>query len=121
MGRRLARRSGNQTTTNQARVSIAVGPVLNEVERPDLHLPGGLHRGVVVILPAALIPTSAFQGPQGQPYSLRCRHIVVGTRFCASAARPDVGRALREQRSLPREPTTFQCDLAKKSTLESMS
>ncbi len=43
---------------------------------------------------------------------------MVGTRFCASATRPDAGRALLERQSLPREPTAFHGDLAKKSTLE---
>jgi len=51
--------------------------------------------------------------------ALRCKHVVVGTRFCASAPRPDAGRALLDRRSLPREPTAFNCDPAKKSTLES--
>jgi len=50
--------------------------------------------------------------------TLRCRHVVVGTRFCASATRPDAGRALLDRWSLPREPTAFHCDLAKTSTRE---
>jgi hypothetical protein len=43
---------------------------------------------------------------------------VVGTRFCASAGRPDARNALLKRRSLPVSPTAFHCALAKKSTLE---
>jgi hypothetical protein len=49
---------------------------------------------------------------------LKCRHFVVGTRFCASAARPTAGNAVLEQRPLPILPTAFQCDPVKKSIPE---
>jgi hypothetical protein len=49
---------------------------------------------------------------------LKCRHVVVGTRFCASAARPNAGNAVLEQRPLPILPTAFHGDPAKTSTPE---
>jgi hypothetical protein len=50
---------------------------------------------------------------------LKCRHVVVGTRFCASAAPPNAGNAVLEQRPLPILPTAFHGDPAKTSTPES--
>jgi hypothetical protein len=50
---------------------------------------------------------------------LKCRHVVVGTRFCASAARPNAGNAALERQPLPILPTAFHGDPVKKSTPES--
>jgi hypothetical protein len=50
--------------------------------------------------------------------ALKWRHVVVGTRFCASAARPTAGNAVLEQRPLPILPTAFHGDPAKTSTPE---
>jgi hypothetical protein len=49
---------------------------------------------------------------------LKCRHVVVGTRFCASAARPNAGNAALERQPLPILPTAFHCDPVKKSPPE---
>jgi hypothetical protein len=49
---------------------------------------------------------------------LKCRHFVVGTRFCASAARPNAGNTALERQPLPVPLTAFQRDPAKKSPLE---
>jgi hypothetical protein len=46
---------------------------------------------------------------------------MVGTRSSASAARPDAGRTLLDRRSLPREPTAFQCNPTKPSPRERTS
>jgi hypothetical protein len=54
----------------------------------------------------------------GTPVPLKCRHVVVGTRFCASAARPNAGNAALERRPLPILPTAFHGDPAKKSPPE---
>jgi hypothetical protein len=62
-------------------------------------------------------PNRAWQCSPEPP--LKWRHVVVGTRFCASAARPTAGNAVLEQRPLPILPTAFHGDPAKKSTPES--
>jgi long-chain acyl-CoA synthetase len=49
---------------------------------------------------------------------LRCRLFMVGTRFCASAARPNAEHTALERQRLPLPLTAFQRDPAKKSTLE---
>jgi hypothetical protein len=54
----------------------------------------------------------------GKVPPLKWRHVVVGTRFCASAARPNAGNAVLEQRPLPILPTAFHGDPAKTSTPE---
>jgi uncharacterized protein len=50
--------------------------------------------------------------------ALRCRLFIVGTRFCASAARPNAEHTALERQRLPLPLTAFQRDPAKKSTLE---
>jgi hypothetical protein len=50
--------------------------------------------------------------------ALRCRLFMVGTRFCASAARSNAEHTALERQLLPVPLTAFQCDPAKKSTLE---
>jgi hypothetical protein len=64
-------------------------------------------------VPAGIPPAEA-----GTPGPLKCRHFVVGTRFCASAAHPNAGNAVLEQRPLPILPTAFHGDPAKTSTPE---
>ncbi len=44
---------------------------------------------------------------------------MVGTRFCASAARSNAEHTALEWQPLPVPLTAFQCDPTKKSTLES--
>jgi hypothetical protein len=44
---------------------------------------------------------------------------VIGTRFCASATRPDVGNVALERRPVPDPPPISQCDPVKTSTPES--
>jgi hypothetical protein len=70
----------------------------------------------------AFVPHFCHRGHRGHGRgggdALKCRRFVVGTRFCASAARPNAGNTALERQRLPVLPTVFQCDPAKKSLLE---
>jgi len=76
---------------------------------------GGVRSGAGLIIGAAvfvLVNTALDR------YSLRCRLFMVGTRFCASAARPNAENTALERQPLPLPLTALHCDPAKKSTLE---
>jgi hypothetical protein len=91
---------------------------VNLETRNPITLAGNLPKLMIPVLFVTIRRAPTIMAVLGMP--LRCRLFVVGTRFCASVARPDAGNVLLERWFLPVQPTAFQCDPAKKSTLESL-
>ena len=100
---------------------VAADTLRSDIERPPFGWdPNAVRVGLALLLRASacrLIDNSRTLTDPGDP--LRCRLFMVGTRFCASAARPNAEHTARERQRLPLPLTAFQCALTKKSTLES--
>ena len=114
-----ARLGQGQKAASRAEIAAAT-QLFTEPYMVQWLLQNSLGRSYHEAYPDSTLPASweYYIRGQGVEVTLRCRLFMVGTRFCASAARPNAEHTARERQPLPLPLTAFQCTLTKKSTLE---